>query len=94
MSTGDKRTDTIIRVEESLNQLRQEYIDIDMRSIDLCVKLLRVYADKLECPDIPPDIQAVIWLLNKVNNDYDVINETVLNSISILDSSNKVLAAA
>jgi len=79
-------------VVESLERLRQHYIDIDIDSVDLCIKLLQVYADKLEprknvIPVYPPEIDAVIMLLNKVSTDLDVIREIVIQDTGDLDKT-------
>lgn len=95
--TYDAKTpiDPVTRVSwvvESLERLRQQYIDIDIDSVDLCIKLLRVYADKLEprkdvTPAYPPEIDAVIMLLNKVSTDLDVIREIVIQDTGELDKT-------
>ena len=106
-STGDKKTDVIISVVNSLVRMNQDCLGIDIDSIDLCARLLRGYADR-ECSplikknDSPvsyaPEIDAVINLLYKVSYDLEYIRDIVLQDISELDNSlaadNKVLAAA
>ena len=87
--------DPVVRVSwvvESLERLRQQYIDIDIDSVDLCIKLLRGYAEKLEprkdvAPEYPPEIDAVIMLLNKVSTDLDVIREIVIQDTGELDKT-------
>lgn len=95
-STGDKKTDTIMRVVQSLEDLRQHCLGIDIDSIDLCSRMLREYADRAGSPLIkkdaapvsyPPEIDAVIMLLNKVSNDLEFIRDVIIDSTGQLDQS-------
>ena len=75
-------------VIESLERLRQQYIDIDCDSVALCIKLLQGYADRFESnKEEQTDIDAVIMLLNKVSTDLDVIRDIVIQDTGDLDKS-------
>ena len=95
-TTGDKKTDAIIWAEQSLERMRQECLDIDIDAVGLCIKLLREFADRTGSPLIkkdaapvsnPPEIDAVIMLLNKVCYDLEFINDVVLQNIHELDKA-------
>lgn len=92
VNTPLDKTRVIGWVIESLNNLNRYEMNIDTQSVTLCIDILQQYADRLECkkgvaPVVPPEIESVISLLNKVSKDMDIIRDVIQDDLKVLDQS-------
>jgi len=85
-------TEQVQSVIESLQSIADNDIMIDIESLSLCLNMLRMYADRLECrkdikPNIPAELTAVIAILDKVNIDMVSIHDCIVDDIKALTQS-------
>lgn len=74
---------------ESLSALDDDYLSIGKNSLTMCSDMLSNYINKLECrkgvsPVIPPELQVIMSLLDKLTVDMDVIREVIADDIKVL----------
>lgn len=74
----------------SLEKIVTDELSISGNAVALCVQILQQYADKLNPkidadPVYPPELDAVIYLLNKVGKDIDVTKDVILDSVKVIN---------
>lgn len=84
-------------VAESL-ELLQRKISLDVKSTELCVSLIQDYVEQLECkkdigPVIPPELRAVIELVQKVNTDLLITGDVVSENVKLLRNTDAKYSA-
>lgn len=87
-SYAETCADIIDGVHESLDNLK-EYLHIDINAVALCTDMVQHYVNKLEPrknvqAETPPELQVVLSLLNKVNNDIEIISDIIDEDIKAL----------
>lgn len=90
-SSAETYYNAMASVCESLSALDDNYLSIDKNSLTMCSDMLRNYIDKLECrkgvsPVIPPELQVIMSLLDKLTVDMDVIRDVIEDDIKTLST--------
>ena len=88
-SSAETYYNAMASVCESLSALDDDYLSIDKNSLTMCSDMLRNYINKLECrkgvsPVIPPELQVIMSLLDKLTVDMVVIREVIADDIKVL----------
>lgn len=87
--TAETYYNAMTGVCESLSALDDDYLSIDKNSLTMCREMLSNYIGKLECrkgvsPEIPPELQVIMSLLDKLITDMDVIREVIADDVKSL----------
>ena len=90
-TTAETYYNAITGVRESLTALDKDYLSIDRNALTMCSDMLRNYIDKLECrkdvaPVVPPELQVVISLLDKLTVDMDIVRDAVADYLRVLST--------
>ena len=88
-SSAETYFNAITDVRESLSALDKDYLSIDRNALTMCGEMLRNYIDKLECrkdvaPVVPPELQVVLSLLDKLTVDMDIVRDAVADYMKVL----------
>ena len=88
-STAETYYNAMTSVCESLSALEDDYLSIDRNALTMCDDMLRNYVSKLECrkgvsPVIPPELQVIMSILDKLKTDMDVIREVIEDDVKSL----------
>ena len=87
-----EKNDSIVSVIESLDSVREKYLSLDAQMIDMCRTLIQSFVERSEIrrgvePVAPPELQAVLAMLDRLSGDMAVNSEVLMDNMKVLKLS-------